>query len=146
MCYTKLRVSFVPLCKPIPVAYACDKLARSTDIGLSVHCSTFGFSLNQVFMQNSGAKNAVELVVYLVKKDKVNQFPTILDSVRTEITKISWFISYSTYISDKEQWKFRDIVSWNSIERAVEGAKLFSALSEMKPFSEWFEQVTPFKL
>ena len=87
-------------------------------------------------MQNSGAKNAVELVVYLVKKDKVNQFPTILDSVRTEITKISWFISYSTYISDKEQRKFRDIVSWNSIERAVEGAKLFSALSEMKPFSD----------
>ena len=36
--------------------------------------------------------NVVELVVYKIKAEKMENFPTILESVRTELSKMKGFI------------------------------------------------------
>ena len=84
--------------------------------------------------------NVMELVVYKIKADKMENFPTILESLRTELSKMKGFISYSTYLSNKTERKFIDFVLWDTIENALDGAKLFSKLPEMKPFAECFEE------
>jgi quinol monooxygenase YgiN len=84
--------------------------------------------------------NVVELVVYKIKADKMDSFPAILDSVRNELSKMKGFISYSTYLSNKTERKFIDFVLWDTMENALEGAKLFSKLPEVKPFAECFEE------
>ena len=59
-------------------------------------------------MYKKTLNNVVELVVYKIKPDKMDNFPVILDSVRKELSKMKGFISYTTYLSDTTERKFVD--------------------------------------
>lgn len=93
-------------------------------------------------------KNVLELVVYKIKDDKIDDYAGKgIEEFRSFIHQFDGLVKTQTYISDKEKGVFMDLVEWKSRNEALRAAEAFKELEKDSQYAEMlgvFEEVKLF--
>jgi quinol monooxygenase YgiN len=69
-----------------------------------------------------------EVYVYEIAADRVEEFLTIKDKLISEARSLPGLIASATFRSDEQENLFIDRMTWETVEAAREGLKLFESL------------------
>ena len=88
---------------------------------------------------------AIEMVVYKVKTEKVNDKILLVETVNNIIKNFDGFISRTVHQDEKDPAIFMDYVTWESLEQAHTAMKTMEQTPEIMPFMQAIERVEVMK-
>jgi len=83
----------------------------------------------------------IELVVYKLKADVVENFDQIQPQIEAELKKFPGFISFKSTRSLDDKSICVDYVEWASVEQAKDAAKKVMEMEQFKPMMDSIKEV-----
>lgn len=88
---------------------------------------------------------AIEMIVYKVKADKVNNKALLVETVNDIVKKFDGFVARTVHQDEKDETIFMDYVTWESLEQAHAAMKKMEQTPEIMPFMQAIEKIEVMK-
>lgn len=94
--------------------------------------------------EQKSQNHVVELVIYQIKPENKEDFPTLLPQVRKTVRQMKGFVSYKNFRAAKAENTIMDLVVWESLEDAKNAANQVREIAEFQPFMNIIDNVVSF--
>jgi len=91
--------------------------------------------------QNEVTDTIIELVVYKLKVNAVENFDQIQSQVKDELRKFPGFVSFKSTSSLDDKTVHVDYVEWKSVEQAKKAAEQVMEIEQCKPLMDSIEEI-----